>query len=114
MVVKRIISLGIGRGKPTLFIRRKAAVLGALGGDVPGTPPGSETRGCIHGGSLGTWEVQMLPWVRGWYKEIQRKAKSRRWGGMSRPSTSPALEQKCGRHKAKDGRYKVSGEDSEE
>ena len=45
-------------------------------GDVPRTPPGSETRACTHGGSLGTWEVQMLPWVRGWYKEIQRKAKS--------------------------------------
>ena len=61
-------------------------------GDVPRTPPGSETRACIHGGSLGTWEVQMLPCVRRRYKEIQRKAKSRRWGGMSRPSTSPALK----------------------
>ena len=55
----------------------------------------------------------MLPWVRGWYKEIQRKAKSRRRGGMSRPSTSSALIL-CGRHKGKDGRYKVSGADSEE
>ena len=30
VVVKRIISLFIGRGKPTLCIQRKAAVLGAL------------------------------------------------------------------------------------
>jgi len=46
--------------KPTFFSERKAAVPAALW-RAGGTPPGSETRARIHGGSSGTWEAQMFP-----------------------------------------------------
>jgi hypothetical protein len=78
VVVTRIISLVYWERKADAFHTVEGSSFGCAIGDVPRTPPGSETRACIHGGSLGTWEVQMLPWVRGRYKDIQPKAKSRR------------------------------------
>src|SRR5215470_11592870 len=61
---------------PTLHIERasagnsppkvvRAAVLSRLKAiwRVCRTPPGSETRACVHGGSLGTWESRLSPCV---------------------------------------------------
>jgi len=78
VVVTRIISLEYWERKADALHPAEGSSPGCAIGNVPRIPPGSETRACIHGGSLGTWEVQMLPWVRGRYKEIQPKAKSRR------------------------------------
>jgi len=71
IVVTRIISLVYWERKADALHTAEGSSFGCATGDVPRTPPGSETRACIHGGSLGTWEVHMLPWVRGGYREIQ-------------------------------------------
>ena len=54
--------LGNQRGKPTTSTGRKAAALYAIRRGYR-TPPGSETRACIHRGNLGTREIQMFPCV---------------------------------------------------
>lgn len=47
------------RGKPTFFVRRKAAVLETQR-RVDRTPPGSKSGACTHKGSLGTRENRHL------------------------------------------------------
>ena len=54
------ISLKVQRGKPTVCMRRKAVVLGAVW-RVCRTPPGSESGACLQRGSSGTWESQLSP-----------------------------------------------------
>jgi len=58
----------------------------------------------------GTWEIQVFPWEKGTVSGDPAVAKSRRW------RESPALQrvpQNAGNTNVKDGRYKVSGKDSE-
>ena len=60
VVDNRILLKAVPRRKPTVSSGRKAAVLGAIW-RVPRTPPGSESRACMHRGDLGTWENHLSP-----------------------------------------------------
>jgi|SRR6266487_7155796 len=60
VVDSRILLKVVSRRKPTVSSGRKAAVLGATW-RVPRTPPGSESRACMHRGDWGTWENHLSP-----------------------------------------------------
>jgi hypothetical protein len=60
VVDNRILLKVVSRRTPTVSSGRKAAVLGAIW-RVLRTPPGSESRACIHRGDLGTWENHLSP-----------------------------------------------------
>lgn len=60
IVVNRITFLNMREGKPTLSLKWKATVSGAIW-QAPETPPGSKSGACIQRGKLGTWENQAFP-----------------------------------------------------
>ena len=77
---------------------------GMRNGEYPRTPPGSESRACIHRGNSGTGESRLSPCTI-------------TVGGtdLSDRETPGDEEEAFALHRAnKERRYKVSGEDSEE
>jgi hypothetical protein len=81
------------RGKPTLGMQRKAAVLDTRR-RVPRTPPGSESEACHQRGHSGTWERQQSPGHDFPEEEGYRVNKSPGVDGLLPAVREPATEHK--------------------
>ena len=92
---------GYSRGKPTVCMRWKAAVLGARW-RVRRTPPGSESGAYLHRGNSGTWESHRSPCLQ---TRTGGPGDQRPWRGR-RASTRPRAQP--GRHERAEA-SKVSG-----
>ena len=86
-------------------MRRKAADLDALW-RVCRSPPGSESRACIHRGSSGTGESQLSPCTMSVRECPFRIGKT---PGAEEDSSSPSSESASVGKTNKEERYKVSG-----
>jgi hypothetical protein len=70
---------GYSGGKPTVCMRRKAAVRDALW-RVWRTPAGAESGACLHRGSSGTWERPLPPWDKPGWGDRVTKSPGGVWG----------------------------------